>query len=90
MNRATHQWLPDHGLEPNADRRREILRVAFTVFAENGYSGATMLDIARRARASKETLYAWFQNKEKLFETLLFGLVSEITARLPNAEVDAP
>jgi TetR/AcrR family transcriptional repressor of mexJK operon len=90
MNRATHQWLPDHGLEPNADRRREILRVAFTVFAENGYSGATMLDIARRAHASKETLYAWFQNKEKLFETLLFGFVSEITARLPNATVDAP
>lgn len=30
-----------------------------------------MLDIAKRAKASKETIYAWFGNKEKLFETIL-------------------
>jgi len=89
MDRTTDQRLPEHRLGPNADRRQEILQVAFKVFADNGYSGATMLEIAQRARASKETLYAWFQNKEKLFETLLLSLVSEITAKLPNAVVDA-
>ncbi len=90
MNGRTDQRLLDRSLDSNADRRDEILRVAFEVFAEKGYSGATMLEIARRARASKETLYAWFRNKEKLFETLLLTLVSEITAKLPNAVADAP
>ena len=40
--------------------------------------------IARRARASKETLYAWFQNKETLLNILfserLDGLASRTTA----------
>jgi AcrR family transcriptional regulator len=90
MDRTTDQRLPEHRLGPNADRRQEILQVAFKVFADNGYGGATMLEIAQPARASKETLYAWFQNKEKLFETLLLSLISEITATLPNAVVDAP
>jgi AcrR family transcriptional regulator len=86
----TDKGLPQQRPGPTAARRQEILQVAFKVFADNGYSGATMLEIAQRARASKETLYAWFQNKEKLFETLLLSLVSEITARLPKAVVDAP
>jgi TetR/AcrR family transcriptional repressor of mexJK operon len=90
MDRTTDQWVSEHRLGPNADRRQEILQVAFKVFADKGYSGATMLEIAQRARASKETLYAWFQNKEKLFETLLLSLVSEITARLPKTTFDAP
>jgi AcrR family transcriptional regulator len=81
---------PERRPGPTADRRQEILQVAFKVFADNGYSGATMLEIAQGARASKETLYAWFQNKEKLFETLLLSLVSEITGRLPKAAVDGP
>jgi AcrR family transcriptional regulator len=52
-------------------RRKEILDAAFRVFAEKGFNGATMLAIARRAKASKETLYAWFGNKDRLFDTLL-------------------
>jgi AcrR family transcriptional regulator len=89
MDRTTDR-LPEPRMEPRADRRQEILQVALKVFAENGYSGATMLEIAQRARASKETLYAWFQNKEKLFETLLLSLVGEITPRLPNAVAGTP
>lgn len=85
MSPATAQQMPDQGFGTKADRREEILRVAFEVFADHGYSGATMLEIARRARASKETLYAWFQNKEKLFETLLFSRLAEIKAMAPDA-----
>ena len=47
-------------------RRREILDAAFLEFSTKGYAGASMEAIARRARASKETLYAWFENKETL------------------------
>jgi AcrR family transcriptional regulator len=66
------------------DRRQEILDAAFEEFAAKGFAGASMAAIAARARASKETLYAWFENKETLFNTLfksrLDGMVSRISA----------
>ncbi len=65
-------------------RRREILDAAFHEFSTKGYAGASMEAIARRARASKETLYAWFENKETLLNTLfasrLEGMVSRVAA----------
>lgn len=65
-------------------RRNEILDAAFEEFSQRGYAGASMAAIARRARASKETLYAWFENKETLFNTLfasrIDGIASHATA----------
>jgi AcrR family transcriptional regulator len=65
-------------------RRRELLDAAFLEFSTKGYGGASMEAIARRARASKETLYAWFENKETLLNTLfasrLEGMVSQVAA----------
>ncbi len=54
-------------------RRDEILAVAIEVLAEKGYRDASMLEIARRASASKETLYAWFGDKRGLFEAVIQG-----------------
>lgn len=63
--------MSETALPSSRDRRRgEILEAAFHEFAAKGYAGASMLAIAQRARASKETLYAWFENKETLFSTL--------------------
>ncbi len=54
------------------DRRRdEILDLAVEVLAERGYRDASMLEIAKRASASKETLYAWFGDKQGLFEAAI-------------------
>jgi AcrR family transcriptional regulator len=64
--------------EDDAGRRREILDAAFAIFAEKGFGDATMLEIAQRASASKETLYAWFGNKERLFETLMVSRFYQI------------
>jgi AcrR family transcriptional regulator len=52
-------------------RDEELLRAAFAVFTEKGFHGATMLEVASRARASKATLYARFKNKESLFRALV-------------------
>jgi TetR/AcrR family transcriptional regulator, mexJK operon transcriptional repressor len=52
-------------------RDEEILRAAYAVFTEKGFHGATMLDVASRARASKTTLYARFESKEALFHALI-------------------
>lgn len=55
----------------SVERRNEILDVALAVLAERGYRDASMREIARRARASKETLYSWFGDKSGLFEQLV-------------------
>ena len=71
-------------------RRREILDAAFAEFSAKGYAGASMEAIARRARASKETLYAWFESKESLFNTLLATRIDAIASRAgAAAEKDA-
>ena len=54
-----------------AARREAIIRAAFEELVAKGYEKTTMLSIARRAGASKETLYTWFNNKEGLFTTLI-------------------
>jgi len=59
-------------LEPLKDPRNEaILSAAFDLFVDKGFHGATMADVAREARVSKETLYARFDSKEGLLFALL-------------------
>jgi AcrR family transcriptional regulator len=73
----------------SVERREEILEVALSVLAERGYRGASMLEIARRARASKETLYAWFGDKRGLFEELVRWQAERVDAVIaPNLERD--
>ncbi|NKB55606.1 MAG: TetR family transcriptional regulator [Alphaproteobacteria bacterium] len=52
-------------------RRNEILDIATGTLSEKGYRGTSMLEVARRASASKETLYAWFGDKQGLFEAVI-------------------
>jgi AcrR family transcriptional regulator len=66
-------------------RRRQILDAAFTEFATRGYAGTSMEAIARRANASKETLYAWFDNKQALFNTLMDISIEGVTSRVGAA-----
>jgi AcrR family transcriptional regulator len=68
MGRGTK--LKQQKMQSEAGRRAEILEIALDLFCEKGFRGTSVLDIAMRARTSKETIYAWFGNKEQLFETL--------------------
>jgi AcrR family transcriptional regulator len=73
----------------SVERREEILKVALSVLAERGYRGASMLEIAERAQASKETLYAWFRDKRGLFEELVRWQAERVDAALvPSLERD--
>ncbi len=54
-----------------ATRRAHILDIAARVLAERGYRDTTMLEVAQRSSASKETLYAWFGDKRGLFEAVI-------------------
>jgi AcrR family transcriptional regulator len=55
-----------------ADRRRmEILADARSELLAVGFDKLTMLGLARRCNASKETLYSWFGSKEGLVAMLI-------------------
>ncbi len=51
---------------PRAERERQMIEVAETVFAERGYAAASMDEIAERVGVSKPMLYEYFQSKEGL------------------------
>lgn len=48
-------------------RELQIEAAAYALLAEKGYKATTMLAIAKRAKASNETLYKWYGNKQTLF-----------------------
>ncbi|WP_179380470.1 TetR/AcrR family transcriptional regulator [Jannaschia marina] len=55
---------------PDPDREDRIAAAAYTLLSEKGYAGASMLSIAKAARASNETLYKWYGDKCGLFTAL--------------------
>lgn len=54
-----------------AQRRDDILDAAIAKLVEKGYRDTTMSDVARRASASKETLYSWFGSKSGLVQAAI-------------------
>jgi TetR/AcrR family transcriptional regulator, mexJK operon transcriptional repressor len=54
-----------------AMRAETLLDVATEVFLDKGYKGASMSEIARRAGASKQTLYQRYPSKAALFAALI-------------------
>ncbi|OZM74178.1 TetR family transcriptional regulator [Amycolatopsis antarctica] len=51
---------------PRAERERQMIDIAETVFAERGYVAASMDEIADRVGVSKPMLYEYFRSKEGL------------------------
>ncbi|MFN3273264.1 MAG: TetR/AcrR family transcriptional regulator [Paracoccus sp. (in: a-proteobacteria)] len=53
------------------ERHSAISRAAYDLLAGHGYAGTSMLRIATAAKASNETLYRWYGNKEGLFRAMV-------------------
>lgn len=66
-------------------REQEILDAALAELVENGYDHVTMLGIASRAGASKETLYAWFGSRDALVRRLIERSADESAQRITAA-----
>jgi AcrR family transcriptional regulator len=63
---------PKAELLRDAERTRaELLAVATEVFAESGYSGARVDEIAERTRTTKRMIYYYFGGKEQLYLAVL-------------------
>jgi AcrR family transcriptional regulator len=54
-----------------ADRPGEIVQAAMAVFAEKGFAGARLDEIAARAGVSKGALYLYFETKEDIFRAVV-------------------
>ena len=67
-----------------AARREEILDAARRVFAERGFKGTTIADIADEAGIALGTIYLYFEAKDDVFRALNERLVQIITNALTH------
>lgn len=83
---------------PAAARRRQLLDQALPVFAEHGYRGTSMNQIAEAAGVTKPVLYQHFSSKRELFAELLEDVGSQLeevivaataAATSPRSQVEA-
>lgn len=70
---------------PRAERRQQILTVAATAFAERGFGGVTMEEIAQRVGVTRLILYRAFVSKEDLYR----AIIRDTATRLTNAMTEA-
>lgn len=67
--------------EPASTQRRkdqrpeEIVAAAFEEFADKGFAGTRLEDVAARARVSKGLPYLYFKTKEELFKAVIKALI---------------
>ncbi len=69
-------------LEKRQARRQAIEEAAYALLEENGFAATSMLSIARRARASNETLYRWYGDKQGLYRSLIESNANEVRTLL--------
>ncbi|NQU39333.1 MAG: TetR family transcriptional regulator [Lentisphaerae bacterium] len=69
---------------PKQDRsiatRALLLEAATETFSEHGYDGTRVDAIAQRAGANKQLLYAYFGNKQALYEAVITHVFDAVTA----------
>jgi TetR/AcrR family transcriptional regulator len=67
---------------PTKPRKEEILDVATRLFAERGYEGTSMNDVAERVGMRKASLFYHYATKDVLYETVLARLVDSLKQAL--------
>src|SRR3954470_2964540 len=75
-----------------AERRHQLIDIARSLFAERGYEGTSVEEIAQRANVSKPVVYEHFGGKEGLYavvvdremSALLDGITSSLTRTTNN------
>lgn len=65
-------------------RRVEIEKAAYELIDEKGFLNISMLSIAKRAKASNETLYRWYGDKIGLFKALVSQNAAHIKQQLED------
>ncbi|MCE5290323.1 MAG: TetR/AcrR family transcriptional regulator [Nocardiaceae bacterium] len=83
--------IPINRRIPRSEVRERLLRAASTVFAERGFAGATMQQVAAAAGFTTGALYSNFANKDDLFFELfdreVTGRIASVRAILGQADL---
>jgi len=74
--------------ENREKREAQIVEAAYELLEKKGFDGVSMLGVARAAKASNETLYRWYGDKQGLFMALVARNVAEVEASLSEGEGD--
>ena len=71
---------------PRAEREEQIVAVAISEFAAQGYARASMVAIAAQAGISKPLIYQYFGSKDGLYLQCLHHVAGGLLTRLEAAE----
>src|SRR5690606_11125048 len=79
-----------------SERRRQLLDVAKALFAEKGFDGTSVEEIAQRADVSKPVVYEHFGGKEGIYavvvdretQTLIDQMVASLHADHPRTMLE--
>lgn len=74
-----------HGQVPRAVREQQLLELAEALFAERGYAGASMDELARRAGVTKPVVYELFGSKEGLFGACVDRSIERLATEIAAA-----
>jgi AcrR family transcriptional regulator len=84
--------VPDPPRQRDAERTRaEILDVATSEFADRGYAGARINEIADKTSTTKRMIYYYFGGKEQLYIAVLeqaYGLIRSLEQSLDVEHLD--
>ena len=67
------------------ERRKTILRAAIDVFAEKGYQGCRIADVAKQAGVAYGLVYHYFKNKDELLQSVFEASWGGFVARVREA-----
>jgi len=73
------------GQDPQDDTRESLLSSATEAFAEKGFSGARVGEIAAKANANKAMIYYHFRSKEGLYKAVLLRHIGGIHRKIGAA-----
>ena len=74
-----------HGRVPRAVRERQLVELAEQMFAERGYAGTSMEELARRAGVTKPVVYELFESKDGLFRACVDRAIAGMAASVVEA-----
>lgn len=70
----------------SADKKEHIMHVAMELFAEKGFEGTSIRDLAQKADVNIAMVNYYFGSKEKLFEQLLADKAQFMRAKIEAVE----
>ncbi len=75
---------------PAAERRRQLLDTARSLFAERGFHTTSMNDIAEAAGVTKPVLYQHFTSKRDLYRAVVTDVGGRLEETIAKAAAGAP